>query len=408
MIEQFLRDPLTLSRMREGPLGEYLDLYATELSGQGYARRTVREQLWLIARFSWWLQSNDISLAEVSISDATKYLEQRNRRIRRGEFYSLQRILRILQEAGVIDTKPICECRTPIDELTDQFAHYLRHERGLAATTIRSYADCIRKFLSERFGGAEVEYSLLRPIDIVGFVKSQALHSKRILVMTNALRAFFRYAHYQGFININLAAIVPPVANWQMTTVPKALPSHQVEQVIASCDRQTATGRRNYAILLLLARLGLRAGEIASLTINDIDWQTGCITVHGKGDHLSQLPLPPDAGEALAAYLQNGRPQTANRYVFLRGKAPVVNFTSQRAIGNVVRRALIRAGIDVPRKGAHQFRHALATQMLQRGASLPEISQVLRHRSAQATEIYTKVDLVSLRALAMPWPGGVR
>lgn len=408
MIERFLRDPQALSHMRQGPLGEHLDSYATELSEQGYDPRTVRTQLCLIADFSRWLRLKGTSPSEINALHATKYFEQRQRPIKRGEEYTLKRILRILQEQGVIPCEQKVESWTPADTLTNEFSFYLQQERGLAAATIRNYGDCTRKFLRDRFGGAEVDLSLVRPADIFTFVKMQALNSKRIHVMTNSLRAFFRYAQYQGHINVNLAAAVPSVANWQMSTVPKSLPAHQIEQVLAGCNRQTATGRRNYAILLLLARLGLRAGEVASLMLEDIDWQASCISVRGKGGYLAKLPLAPDVGEALAAYLQNGRPLTNNRYVFLRSKAPKVNFTSQRSVGDVVMRALKRAGVDSPRKGAHQFRHALATKMLHGGASLAEIGELLRHRSPQATEIYTKVDLVSLRALAMPWPGGLQ
>jgi len=169
-----------------------------------------------------------------------------------------------------------------------------------------------------------------------------------------------------------------------------------------------AVGRRDYAILLLLARLGLRSGEVAGLGLEDIDWKNGFFSVVGKGGCSSQLPLPADVGNAIAAYLKNGRPGlSVSRRLFLRARAPAVGFTSM-AVRDVVKRALGRAGIDSPRKGAHQFRHALATGMLNRGASLSEIGELLRHQSPDTTRIYAKVDLASLRALAMPWPGGGR
>jgi integrase/recombinase XerD len=167
-------------------------------------------------------------------------------------------------------------------------------------------------------------------------------------------------------------------------------------------------GRRDYAILLLLARLGLRAGEVAGLALEDIDWEVGCLNVRGKGGHRSALPLPAEVGEAIAAYLRVGRPASTSRFVFLRAKAPICGFQSSIAVLSVVRHALARAGIDTPRKGAYQFRHALACEMLRRGASLPDIGQILRHRSPQTTAIYAKVDLASLRPLALPWPGAMR
>lgn len=224
--------------------------------------------------------------------------------------------------------------------------------------------------------------------------------------MTTALRSFLRFARYRGDIEKDLAACIPAVANWKQSTLPRALPADQVEQVLNSVDRKTAIGRRDYAILLILARLGLRAGEIKALTLEDLDWQEGSMTVRGKAGRFSQLPLPRDVGAAIADYLRYGRPTASSRCVFLRAKAPAGGFQGQCGIASIVRHTLERAGIDSPRKGAHQFRHALACQMLKRGASLPEIGDLLRHRSPQTTAIYAKVDLDSLAALALSWPGG--
>jgi site-specific recombinase XerD len=193
-----------------------------------------------------------------------------------------------------------------------------------------------------------------------------------------------------------------------MTSIPRAIPAHSVRQLLASIRRRTAMGRRDYAIVLLLARLGLRAGEVASLDLDDIDWDAGRVTVRGKGGQRTALPLPADVGGAIAMYLRHGRPRSTSRRVFLRAKAPIRGFLGQSAIGSLVRHALARAGVKAPTQGAHQFRHALATQMLRHGASLAEIGEVLRHRSAETTKIYTKVDLGTLRTLALPWPGGVR
>jgi site-specific recombinase XerD len=198
------------------------------------------------------------------------------------------------------------------------------------------------------------------------------------------------------------------VANWKQSSLPRALPPEQVEQVLASIDRKTAIGRRDYAILLILARLGLRAGEIKALTLEDLDWREGLITVRGKAGRLSQIPLPRDVGAAIADYLQHGRPTASSRCVFIRARAPLEGFQGQSGVGSMVRHALQRAGIDAVRTGAHQFRHALACQMLKQGASLSEIGELLRHRSPQTTAIYAKVDLDSLASLALSWPGGTR
>jgi site-specific recombinase XerD len=255
-----------------------------------------------------------------------------------------------------------------------------------------------------------VDLSVLCAADVTRFVRRRAMtiQSKRIQLMTTALRSFLRFARYRGDIDKDLAACVPAVANWTLSTIPRALPPEQVKQVLASIDRKTPVGRRDYAILLTLARLGLRAGEIRALTLEDLDWQEGLMTVRGKAGRYSQLPLPDDVGAAIADYLRHGRPTANSRLVFLRVKAPVGGFKGPSGVGSLVKHTLARAGINASRKGAHQFRHALACQMLRQGASLSEIGELLRHRSPQTTAIYAKVDMASLATLALPWPGGAQ
>lgn len=250
--------------------------------------------------------------------------------------------------------------------------------------------------------------SALCAADVVGFVERQAagILPRVAQDMTTALRSFLKYARYRGDIKIDLAAAVPTVANWAKSSIPRFISPDQIELVLAHCNRQTSLGRRDYAILLLLARLGLRAGEVASLTLDDIDWESGYISICGKGNRRARLPLPVEVGEAITDYLKNGRPSTANRSLFLRGPAPAVGFRGPTAISLRVRYALEQAGIDASRKGAHLFRHSLATGLLGRGFSLAEIGELLRHQNVQTTTIYAKVDLGSLRPLALPWPGG--
>jgi site-specific recombinase XerD len=193
-----------------------------------------------------------------------------------------------------------------------------------------------------------------------------------------------------------------------MTSIPRGIAADQVRQLLISIDRSTAIGRRDYAILLLLARLGLRSGEVASLELDDIDWGAGQLTVRGKSGQRNKLPLPTEVGKAIVAYLRRGRPHSACRRVFLRAKAPIGGFRGQCGIGSIVRHSLQRAGINAPTTGAHQFRHGLATEMLRQGASLSEIGDLLGHRHPETTKIYTKVDLNALRTLVLPWPGGVK
>jgi site-specific recombinase XerD len=299
---------------------------------------------------------------------------------------------------------------TPVELSVHAFEHYLRNERALAEKTIVCYVPFVHGFLTDRFGDGPVTLSRLRAANVVRFVQRQALrlHVKRAKLLTTALRSFLRYARYRGDIAPDLASSVPTVANWSMTSIPRAIPADAVRQLLASINQRTPMGSRNYAILLLLARLGLRASEVVRLELEDINWNGGYVNVQGKGGQRSALPLPTDVGAAIAAYLQHGRPRSSSRRVFLRGKAPIRGFLDQQAVGSLVRNTLTHAGIKAPTKGAHQFRHALATEMLSRGASLTEIGEVLRHHSPQTTMIYTKVDLDALRALALPWPGGVR
>ena len=411
MTHHVSRDPRSVQHLHAGPLGPYLDAFAAEMHAEGYAQQTAELQIRLVADFSHWLAKRRIPAAEISADLFPSYLRSRarHRRPRRGDWAGLKRLWMLLHRQGVIP-EPSVPTPTPADQLHDTFRRYLQQERALAPATLVAYLGFAGEFLTERFGAGPVDLSALCAADVTGFVQRRAatLRSKRVQLMTTALRAFLRFARYRGELPTDLAACVPAVASWSLSTVPRALPPGQVERVLAACNRQTAVGRRDYAMLLLLARLGLRAGEVVALTLEDLDWQAGWIRVRGKGGHASPLPLPVAVGEAIAAYLRDGRPRGASRCVFLRGRAPAVSFKGSQAIDSVVRHALARAGIDAPRKGAHQFRHSLACQLLRHGASLAEIGELLRHRSPQTTALYAKVDLAALAPLALAWPGGAR
>jgi len=218
-----------------------------------------------------------------------------------------------------------------------------------------------------------------------------------------------RYLQYKGLVKVDLSVAVPSTRTWRMQSVPGYLTVQQVSRVLRKIDRSTAFGRRDFAILPLLARLGLRANEIATMSLDDIDWQTGQLRVRGKGRRRSQMPLPAEVGSALADYLQNGRPVSSNsRRVFLRELAPHIGFSTASNVSVIAKCALIRAGIHVPRLGSHLFRHSLATHLLRAGATLMDIGQVLRHEVADTTRIYAKVDVTALRAIGLRWPGGAQ
>ncbi len=398
----------TLSRLHEGPLGVCIDPYLELLNEQGYSHESAEEQVRIIVGFSRWLDENGYKAEDVGQEKADRFLKCRYLHLRpqSGDSAALHRLSELLCRMGVISlhAAPV----TPRDKLLDDFRQYLAQERALCEKTHKTYLPYVRKFLCEKFKGVTIDFSQLCVQDVTRFVRLHAQDGSRSHAknMTNALRSFLRYLHFRGDLAADLAACVPAVPGWSLSDIPKYLEPHQIQQVLDHCNLQTAMGLRDHAILLLLARLGLRAGEVALLKMEDIAWETGQITVHGKGGSSDQLPLPADLGKAIATYLQKGRPMCSSRYVFVRARAPRREFAGASAIDSVVRCALARAGIDAQRKGAHLFRHGLATQMLRQGGSLSEIGSILRHRDPNTTAIYAKVDLPALRELARPWPGG--
>ena len=408
-----INNQVVLSRAPEGPLAVHIGAFAKSRSAQGYARDSIHRQVLLAACFSHWLKQQGVALRQISSDHPSRYLRCRARHVRRcpGDAAALRYLIEFLRRKGVIAAEQRLGCRlTPAERCAHAYGQYLRDARALARATIVNYVPFIRGFLRDRFGDGPVTLSRLGACDVVRFVQRQAprLHLKRAKLLTSALRSFLRYVRYRGEVTLDLAAAVPVVANWSMPSIPRAIEADHVRQLLASIDRRTAMGRRDYAIVLLLARLGLRSGEVAFLELDDLDWNAAQMSVRGKGGQRTALPLPAEVGEAIVAYLRHGRPHSTSRRVFLRSKAPVRGFLSQCAIGSIVRHALQRAGIQAQTTGAHQFRHALAAQMLRRGASLTEIGEVLRHRRPQTTMIYAKVDLKALRTLALPWPGGAR
>jgi site-specific recombinase XerD len=327
-----------------------------------------------------------------------------------GNAAALTHLIDFLRGEGVIPAEEVSAPQlTPAEYCTQAYGQHLREARALAEATIVNYVPFISHFLEERFGDGPVTLSDLSARDVVSFVERQApqLHRKRAKLMTSALRSFLKYAHYRGEVLLDLAAAVPVVPNWSMPSIPRAISPDQAKQLLDSIDQHSAVGRRDYAILLLLARLGLRSSEVAFLELDAIDWNAGTFNVRTKSGLRNEFPLPFAVGKAIADYLRNGRPMSACRRVFLRAKAPICGFRGASAVGSIVRHALKRAGIKAATYGTHQFRHGLATEMLRQGASLSEIGDVLGHRHPQTTMIYTKVDLEALRTLALPWPGGV-
>ncbi len=408
-----INNQVVLSQPLEGPLATYIPSFTQWVNEQGYAPYTLYRRVLLAACFSRWLGQKDIGLCEVLSKHPKQYLlcRARQRRIGRSDAASLRQLIDFLRYQEVIPAEKIQRHRlNSADKCVQAFEQYLREERALTNATVINYTPFVRDFLKDCFAGGSVKLSRLCARDVVRSVQHQAsrLHIKQAKLMTCALRSFLKYARYRGKVILDLAAAVPIVANWSMPSIPRAITVDQVSQLLASIDRHTATGRRDYAIILLFARLGIRSSEVAFLELEDINWNTGTVNVRMKGSQRNELPMPFDVGKAIAEYLRDGRPFSTSRRVFLRTRAPSNGLRGASSVSSIVCRSLKRAGIKAPTYGAHQFRHGLATDMLRQGASLSEIGDVLGHRNPQTTMIYTKVDLEALRTLALPWPGGVQ
>lgn len=395
-----------------GPLVPYFDLFANYLDQQGYKRHLLGRQIRVVANFSQWLQAEQVTAENVTGEHAQRFFDETEYPCptRRGECATLRHFIDFLIQLGVIYLIPERDEATPIQHAIDKFATYLHQARALSNKTLIKYCPVIEHFLLEHFGYGAVDCATLDAGNVIEFVKQQAMHlsPSGAKTMTTALRSFFRYLRYCGEIQLDLASAVPTVPNWSMTGIPRAITPDHLHAVFAHCPRDTPIGLRDYAILLLLARLGLRSSEIVSLTLDSIDWELSSIAVAGKGNQVATLPLPSEVGEAIADYLHHGRPTTDSRTLFLRTLAPIRGLGAQETVATIVGAAIKRASIKTRHRGAHQFRHALAADMLRHGATLSEIGSVLRHRHAKTTGIYAKVDFAALRPLSLPWPGGAK
>jgi site-specific recombinase XerD len=335
------------------------------------------------------------------------FLEWRWRRVSRrcGEA-TLILMLQHLQDAKLVSSPTA----TPVNQLgmlEQEYGRFLTQERGLMQSTVDLYRRMVRPFVSRQLQHGELRWDKLAARDVTSFVLRTTLkRGRRSKSIITGLRSLLGFLFQTGRTKDDLAAAIPAVPMSRPSTVPRFLLPNQVEKVLQSCDRLTKVGKRDYAVLLLLARLGLRSSEVTRLTLDDIDWIAGELVIRGKGARLDKLPLLQDIGDALADYLRKGRPRCSSRHVFVRSRAPHAGLVGASSLGSLVLRAMDRARIRSIHRGPHTLRHSLATRMLERRASLMEIGQVLRHQNFHTTEVYAKVDLVALRQLAFPWQGG--
>ena len=391
-----------------GPLSAYRDGFAEELARQGYTAGSAQRQVLLLAHLSRWLDSRGLGATDLTPERTGEFLEAR-----RAEGYGHELsprgvlpVLGYLRGLGAAPVPPKPAPGTPAEMLVEEYGRYLAGERGLAAASIEGYLRVARLFLSECGRPEGPGLAGLAAGDVTGFVVRQcrARSTGSAKTLVTALRSLLRFLFLQGCTPCPLAQAVPTATGWADQRLPRPLAAEAVPVLLASCDRDMLTGARDFAILTMLHRLGLRAGEVAALQLGSIDWRHGEITVSGKGGSQERLPLPADVGEAVVAYLRR-RPKVGCRALFLRVRAPVAGLTSD-GVQDVVRGSCRRAGLPVA--GAHRLRHQAATAMLAGGASLDEVGQVLRHARPATTSLYAKVDRAALRRLARPWPGGAR
>ncbi|MBI4249840.1 MAG: tyrosine-type recombinase/integrase [Elusimicrobia bacterium] len=409
MLSKFFDSDGRVHALRIGPAGGLLDGFAHVLWQAGYAQITARGHLRAAEHFVAWADRKGISVG--SLTEQTLELFGRHlsrcRCPRYGHtkpnlVHGARMFVRHLEEAGIIKLAVVAS-RVPNRALMVAFCQWMRERRGTCESTLYNYGVHIRELL-RRLGEEPEKFDArgLRQFVIEG---KQACGWAAAKTRTTALRMFLRFLIAEGKCASRLEAAIPVLAHWRLASLPRYLQPAEVERLIASCDPASPVGLRDRAILLLLARLGLRAGDIVHLRLQDIDWKGGWIHVCGKGRRQTRLPLAREVGQALVTYLKDGRPWTEADTLFVRCRAPFRAFGSHCAVSMIVSQALRRAHVARPSRGAaHLLRHSLATSMLRQGATLQDIAAILRHRSIETTQIYAKVDVTALRKIAQPWP----
>jgi integrase len=376
-----------------GPLVRYRDGFAAELTSHGYTDLSLANLLRLMADLSDWLERKDIEPAGIDHEVISRFLAKRRRThtVFRSQ-HGLEPLLRHLAAAGAVVIAPAVQPRRR--GVLAAYERYLTDERDVGP---RRRAMCLA--VAEDFLGGK-SAATLQAADVTAFIAERA-HCPSLSGLLSGLRSVLRFLFVSSQCKTNLVYAVPSSPRWTQQSLPQGLDPGELDAVIGTCDRRTLVGARDYAVLLLLSRLGLRAGEVAALRLDDIDWRAGELSIHGKGRRLSRLPLPDDVGQAIASYLRRACRSKTTRSVFVGCRAPYASLGSGSIVA-IARRALRAAGI--PRGGAHRLRYTAATQMLRRGASMTEIAQVLRHRHVNTTAIYAKVDSEALRTVARRWP----
>jgi integrase/recombinase XerD len=388
-----------------GPLAPFVAGFELKLGEAGYAPGSAVTQVRLLAHLSRWLSTNHLEVIDLTDRRIDEFFEARRARNCTWcvSLEALEPLLALLSELNVLPASEPLPAGSAADVVLAKFRRYLLDERGLAATTACAYVYRARRFVDGCRLGAQLAATTTGDVTRAVLMESATLSIGATQFFVAALRSFLRFCSMEGLIAADLSAAALPVTGRRPSSLPRGISSRDANALLNSCDRGENVGRRDYAMIVMLLRLGLRATEVATLKLDDLDWRAAEVVVHGKGRRDGRLPLPVDVGEAIAAWLQHGRPKTTNREVFLSVHAPIMAL-GRGGVGSIVRCACVRAG--VPQVGPHRLRHTMATEMVNSGVPLAEISQVLRHRSLSSTAIYARVDLEGLRRIARPWPGG--
>lgn len=408
MLDDFFSDPASADRLRSCALGGHVDAFYKHLVELGYRPSTIGYKLWAVGRLAGWMTGRHMAVADLDERRIEEFVDARQScgQTWRGLRGTLLQFLEQLRSSGSVPRAESVPDESAAAVMLARYEGYLRRERGLAESTVTGYRRFVQAFIHEHLDGGLAGSDTLRSEDVRDSLLARAhlMIPKRAQFMATALRSFMQFLFLRGETEMNLALAAPTVRRWHLSGIPRHLPTEDVEQLLRACNRSSPTGRRNHAVLLLIARLGLRASEVVTLELADVRWREGEIVVRGKGKLHDRLPLLADVGEAIALYLSKDRPACECRRVFLCMGAPHRGFSHPSTVSTIVARTLARAGLEPPTRGAHLLRHSLATTMVRNGASFAEIGQVLRHRSPNTTEIYAKLDFDTLRDVALPWP----
>jgi site-specific recombinase XerD len=396
------------TRRKPGQLGPQAGGYRAWLAHRGYTPQTVRNMLADLGQLGLWMSREGLVTAELDEDATVAFLAARQAAGHRRAPgpRAMIPLLSYLREAGV--TPAAKPPQTPLGALLGEYRMWLARERGLAVATVLRYESTARRFLQQQaMAGGVLKPAGLAGTDVNAFLLRECgrVSAGSAKGRVAELRAVLRFLYLQGLTPLRLGTAVPPVGGWRLATLPPTMTAADVRLLLDGCDRSTDVGARDFAIMTLVARLGLRSIEVARLELRDVDWRAGELVVRGKARRQDRLPLPADAGESLVGYLAWGRTPAGARRLFLTCRAPRGPIRAD-LVGDVVERACLRAGL--PCVGPHRLRHALAAELLRRGAGLAAISQVLRHQDLATTALYAKVDLTTLRHVAQPWPGTAR